>query len=103
MAKKKISSQDFLNLMDEQESGPAKMAFNPAREIKPKRVRTKMKPQPELLLGRFKLTPIQQEWLKFAEARTPRFVREIVASPTTQFFVKKIESQLTRLLKRSAF
>jgi len=98
MAKKKISSQDFLNLMDEQEAGPEKMAFNPAKEIKPKKVKVKAV-KPELFLGRFKLTPMQQEWVKFAEARTPRFVKDLVTSPTAQRLVEQVEHRLNRFFK----
>jgi|GEM_PF-2393844 len=99
MAKKKISSQDFLNLMDEQEAGPEKMAFNPAKEIKPKKAAKVKAAKPELFLGRFKLTPMQQEWVKFAEARTPRFVKDIVGSPTAQRLVERVENKLHQIFK----
>lgn len=98
MPKKKISSQDFLTLMDEQEAGPEKMAFNPAKEIKPKKARA-VKAKPELFLGRFKLTPLQQEWVKFAEARTPRFVKDLVTSPAAQKLVERVETKLNQIFK----
>jgi len=89
MAKNKISSQDFLNLMDEQEVAPEKMAFNPTKKTTPKKL-AKAKKKSVLFLGKYKLTPLQEEWVQFAVARTPKFVVDLVSSPAAQKLVSRI-------------
>lgn len=97
MAKKKISSQDFLNLMDEQESRLEKPAFNPAQKITPKK--TKKKTRIALFGGRYTLTPVQEEWFQFAVAKTPRFVKKLATSPAARKLVSRVETRLSRLLR----
>ena len=94
MPKKKISSQDFLNLMDEQDSSSEKVPF--AQKSKPKPQRLKSKKKPIQILGRYTLTPMQEEWVQFAIARTPKFVWNLVASPTAQKLVDKVQARLFR-------
>lgn len=97
MSKKKISSQDFLNLMDEQDDAREKMAFNPKKKATPRKVKAKKQPEP--LFGNYKLSPLQEEWLKFAVARTPKFVVDFVKSPAAQKLVAEVETRIGRLLR----
>ena len=99
MSKKKISSQDFLNLMDEQEVAPEKMAFNPTKAPNRKAKKTKAKTKDTRLLGRYKLTPMQEEWVQFAVARTPKFVKDIVASPGAQKIVLQLETTVQLFIR----
>ena len=85
---KKISSQDFLKLMNEQEDRPEKMAFNPKNKTTAKKPKAKKKSI--LLLGKYKLTPMQEEWVQFAVSMTPKFVADIVSTPTAQKIVSRI-------------
>jgi hypothetical protein len=58
MAKKKISTDDFLQLLDNQESSTEKPAFRPRARA----------PEP-------KLGPVQKEWLDLAMKKAPRLTR----------------------------
>ena len=69
-SKKKIVSEDFLHLLDEQEARTEKVAFKPKkkREVEPG----------------FQLTPVQQELVDFALKHSPKFVQNLVRAPKTQ-------------------
>jgi uncharacterized protein (DUF1919 family) len=84
MAKKKISSQDFLNLMDEQESSE-KVVFT--GKVKPTA-------KPAAKMKKVKKRTIQDEWIEFASKNAPKFVLDIVAMPATQKLLKRIQSKL---------
>lgn len=45
------------------------------------------------ILGRVKLTPLQEEWLEFAKARTPKFVIDLATSTYTQKLIKRIQDK----------
>jgi hypothetical protein len=100
MGKKKISSQDFLDLMDEQVVAPEKMAFNPSK--KPSSASTKKAKTPEtiLLLGRYKLTPVQEELVQFALNKTPKFVINLVSSPVARTLLERAQATVERLIQR---
>lgn len=120
MAKRKISSQDFLDMMDEQESSKGNPAFKPARAADPKKktsakakptAKKAMRKQTEFALEEYPtqlpfdlsnlpLTPLQKEWVQFAIANTPKFVVDLVSSPQAKMLVDTVVDQVERLRKR---
>ena len=70
MAKKKISSDDFLRLMTEQEDSREAMAFKPATKTS-RRIRGAARPPPPNV-DRF--GPVRKELVDFAMSKAPGFV-----------------------------
>jgi hypothetical protein len=73
--KKKISSQDFMNLLDEQENSTERIAFKPR----------KVTEAPKAKLG-----PVQKELLDLAIGFTPKFIADWAKSEAAQKWVDRI-------------
>jgi hypothetical protein len=91
MSKKKTTSQDFLNLLSDQEEGSEKMAFTP---VSSKRRRKMSKPR---------LSPIQKELIDFVIQRTPKSLTQFISSDLADQIATRlgVETQLKYLINRS--
>lgn len=78
---KKISSKDFLDLLDEQENSKDRIAFKPKQ-------------------NKIQLSPVQKELLQFALDHSPKFVTDIVKSKRAEKFLNLIQSYSTNILNR---
>lgn len=104
MAKKKISSKDFIDLLDDQEMAAEKPAFKPT-QAKRTKVKTasssatssththKAKTQTAAPKG-FTLTPMQREWIELALSSTPGVVTKIVTSDRALNLLEMIYASL---------
>lgn len=96
MAKKKSSTQDFINLLDDQELANEKPPFKPA---KAKRTQNAGKSASQARSkSSFRLTPMQKEWLRFAAGRCPEFITRAVTSDRAVNFLEKIYVSLDEAL-----
>jgi hypothetical protein len=75
--KKKISSEDFLHLMDDQESRSEKAAFQPPKSAR--RARRKKRT----------FSPVQKELIDFAISLSPKFI--IDSTKRAQKIFQKVE------------
>lgn len=89
MAKKKISSEDFLNLLDDQEAAPTKRTFEPQKK-KSKKDKIRLK------FGKHQLSPVQDELLRLVLAKTP-LVSRYAKPDKIQDFADRLDQSLSEV------
>lgn len=85
MSKKKTSSKDFLNLLDEQEVIKDRIAFEPPK----KKRKTKATKKTYTIRG-IELGVLQSEWVNFAINNTPQFVKDAITSKPAQEILTRV-------------
>lgn len=86
--KKKVSSKDFLDLLDEQEVSKDRIAFKPQKKNKRS--------------GHinFQLSPMQKELIDLALKHSPKFVTNIVESKRTKKLLDLIQTYSATILNK---
>ncbi len=95
---KKTSSEDFMNLLDDQETSGKAMAFDPAK----KRTSSERKfkttgPKPAMKIGTYQLGPVQQELVEFVINRTPTFVTKWATSDEAKHLMERVGHSYSRV------
>lgn len=95
---KKTSSEDFMNLLDDQDGAAETMAFDPAKKSGfQKKPGSSARSRPSMKIGGYQLGPVQQELVEFVLKRTPAVVTKWATSSEAKLLLGRVEHSVVKV------